>query len=115
MSKQKVISQTILFIFIIAFVIAFKTIFGAENVLIGVATITAMLMLLQKDLTLSPVKNTALLIILNLIIGVGATIADKNMWIAIPVNLVITFLLTYSLIFLLLYVFALYFYCLFYP
>lgn len=97
MSKQKVISQTILFIFIIAFVIAFKTIFGAENVLIGVATITAMLMLLQKDLTLSPVKNTALLIILNLIIGVGATIADKNMWIAIPVNLVITFLLTYSL------------------
>ena len=97
MSKKLVISQTILFIFIIAFVLVFKSIFGAENTLVGVATITAMLMLLQKDLTLSPIKNTLLLVLLNLLIGAGATIADKNMWVAIPVNLVITFILTYTL------------------
>lgn len=97
MSKKLIISQTILFIFIMAFVLIFKGIFGAENTLIGVATITAMLMLLQKDLTLSPVKNTILLVLLNLLIGAGATIADKNMWIAIPINLIITFILTYTL------------------
>lgn len=97
MSKKLVISQTILFIFIMAFVLIFKGIFGAENTLIGVATITAMLMLLQKDLTLSPVKNTILLVLLNLLIGAGATIADKNMWVAIPINLIITFILTYTL------------------
>lgn len=97
MSKKLVISQTILFIFIMAFVLIFKGIFGAENTLIGVATITAMLMLLQKDLTLSPVKNTILLVLLNLLIGAGATIADKNMWVAIPINLIITFILTYRL------------------
>ena len=97
MSKKLIISQTILFIFIMAFVLIFKGIFGAENTLIGVATITAMLMLLQKDLTLSPVKNTILLVLLNLLIGAGATIADKNMWVAIPINLIITFILTYTL------------------
>lgn len=97
MSKKLIISQTILFIFIMAFVLIFKGIFGAENTLIGVATITAMLMLLQKDLTLSPVKNTILLVLLNLLIGAGATIADKNMWVAIPINLIITFILTYRL------------------
>lgn len=97
MNKKLVISKTIMFIFIVAFVIAFKSIFGAENTLIGVTTATAMLMLLQKDLTLSPIKNTVLLIILNVCIGLAATIASMNMWIAIPVNFIMMFVLSYSL------------------
>lgn len=97
MNKKLVISKTIIFAFIVAFVIAFKSIFGDENTLIGVTTVTAMLMLLQKDLTLSPIKNTALLIILNVCIGLGATIASMNMWIAIPVNFIVMFVLSYSL------------------
>lgn len=97
MNKKLVISKTVIFVFVVAFVIAFKSIFGAENTLIGVTTATAMLMLLQKDLTLSPIKNTALLIILNVFIGLAATIASVNMWIAIPVNFIMMFVLSYSL------------------
>lgn len=97
MNKKLVISKTIIFVFIVAFVIAFKSIFGDENTLIGVTTATAMLMLLQKDLTLSPIKNTALLIILNVCIGLAATIASMNIWIAIPVNFIMMFVLSYSL------------------
>ena len=97
MNKKLVISKTIIFIFVVGFVIAFKSIFGDANTLIGVTTATAMLMLLQKDLTLSPIKNTALLIILNVVIGLAATIASMNMWIAIPVNFIMMFVLSYSL------------------
>lgn len=97
MNKKVIISNTIMFIFIVAFIIVFKSIFGGANTLIGVTTATAMLMLLQKDLTLSPIKNTILLILLNVGLGVAATLANMNMWIAIPINLITMFVLSYSL------------------
>ena len=45
-----------------AFVLTFKAIFGDDNTLIGVTTITAMLMFLSRDLTVSPLRNTLKLI-----------------------------------------------------
>ena len=97
MNKKAIISNTVIFVFIVAFIVAFKSIFGNDNTLIGVTTATAMLMMLQKDLTLSPLKNTLLLIILNLFIGVAATLASMNMWLGIPINFIAMFILSYSL------------------
>ncbi|MDZ5254575.1 FUSC family protein [Clostridium sp. LIBA-8841] len=97
MSKKAIISNTVIFVFIVAFIIAFKSIFGDDNTLIGVTTATAMLMMLQKDLTLSPLKNTLLLIVLNLFIGAAATLAGMNMWLGIPINFIAMFILSYSL------------------
>lgn len=97
MKKKAIISQTILFILIIAFVVIFKSIFGDENTLIGVTTITAMLMMLQRDLTLSPIQNTFLLIGLNLFIGICTTLASLNPWLGIPINLIAMFIISYSL------------------
>lgn len=97
MNKKVIISNTVIFVFIVAFIIAFKSTFGGANTLVGVTTATAMLMLLQKDLTLSPIKNTLLLILLNVGMGIAATIASMNMWLAIPINLFTVFILSYSL------------------
>ncbi len=97
MNKKLVISKTILFVVIVAFIIAFKTIFGDENTLIGVTTVTALLMLLERDLTLSPVKSTFKLIGLNVFIGIAAMLANINVWVAIPVNFITIFILSYSL------------------
>lgn len=101
MDKKTILSKTMLFIFIVAFVVFFKTIFGDENTLVGVTTITATLMFLQRDLTLLPLKNTFRLIILNLFIGIASVLAASNMWLGIPVNfiilLTISYLLCYSL------------------
>ncbi|MGG5460390.1 FUSC family protein [Clostridium sp. B9] len=97
MNKKVIFSNTIMFIFMVIFIVVFKIIFGDANTLIGVTTATAMLMLLQKDLTLSPIKNTLLLILLNLFIGASATLASMNMWIGIPVNFIAMFILSYSL------------------
>ena len=56
MNKKLVISKSVTFIFVVVYVVLFKLIFGDENSLVGVTTITAALMFLGKDLTLSPVE-----------------------------------------------------------
>ncbi|MBE6072466.1 MAG: hypothetical protein E7208_10975 [Clostridium butyricum] len=97
MSKEKIKSQTILFLSIVLFVIIFKTIFGDENTLIGVTTVTAMLMFLAKDLTVNPIKNTFKLIAFNTALGIIAYIATLNMFIAIPLNFITLFIIGYTL------------------
>ncbi|WP_050607231.1 FUSC family protein [Clostridium niameyense] len=97
MNKKLIISKTILFILIVSFIIAFKATFGAENTLIGVTTVTAMLMLLERDLTLSPIKNTVFFIILNLFIGITAYLSNLNMYLAVPLNFLVLFIINYLL------------------
>lgn len=75
----------------------FKLIFGQDNILIGVTTITAILMLLEKDLTFSPISNTFKLLALNIFIGISAYIASSNMYLAIFINFITIFLLSYRL------------------
>ena len=49
MIKKIIINNTITFVIVMFFVITFKSIFGEENTLIGVTTITATLMFLERD------------------------------------------------------------------
>ena len=93
--KQKIITNTIIFIFVMAFVLTFKAIFGSDNVLIGITTITATLMLMQRDFTGDLLKNTLKFIGINLLMGVGAFIAANNMWLAIPINFAVVFTFSY--------------------
>ena len=93
--KQKIITNTIIFIFVMAFVLTFKAIFGSDNVLIGITTITATLMLMQRDFTGDLLKNTLKFIGINLLMGVGAYIAANNMWLAIPINFAVVFTFSY--------------------
>lgn len=95
--KKKIISQTMLFACILVFIIGFKSAFGDENILIGVTTVTAMLMFLSKDLTLNPVKNTVELIIFNVSMGIITYLASTNMFLAIPLNFLSMFFIAYTL------------------
>ncbi len=95
--KKKIVSQTILFLCIIVFIIGFKSIFGDENILIGVTTVTAMLMFLSKDLTLNPVKSTLQLVIFNVSMGIITYLASTNMFLAIPLNFISLFFIAYTL------------------
>ena len=92
---KDVISKTILYISIVLFVVIFKTIFGVENTLIGVTTVTAMLMFLQRDLTLEPIKNTLGLVGINVISGLGAFIAANNIFLGVIINFLIMFMISY--------------------
>ncbi|WP_203364041.1 FUSC family protein [Bacillus sp. REN10] len=96
---KDIIGKTILFIFIVGFIIGFQSVFGTENSLIGVTTITAMLMLLERDLTVRPINQTLKLIGFNLFIGIAAFLAGLNIWLAIPINFAAMFFLSYSLLY----------------
>lgn len=95
-TKQFIISQTILYVFIMAFVITFKIIFGDKNILVGVMGITAILMLTQINLTVSPGKNLVKLLIINLGIGIFTYLANLNIWAAIPINFIGIFVIAYT-------------------
>ena len=95
MNKQKIITNTVIFIFVMAFVLAFKAVFTADNTLIGVTTITATLMLLQRDFTGDPLKNILKFVGVNLLMGMGSFIAANNMWLAIPINFIVVFTFSY--------------------
>lgn len=99
LTKKTIISNTILFGIIIGFIIGFGALFGMENILIGVSTITAMLMLLERDMTSHPIGNTMKFIALNLFIGIAAYLTGFNVWLAVPINFIVMFVISYSLLF----------------
>lgn len=64
--RKLVISKTITFLFIVGFIILFKKIFGDENTLIGVTTITGALMFLERNLTTKKERYFFELLVLNI-------------------------------------------------
>ncbi|MGL4450029.1 MAG: FUSC family protein [Sarcina sp.] len=93
---KSIISKTLLFIAILVYVVIFKTIFGDDNTLIAVMSITGLLMFMGRDLTGEPIKNMLGLILFYVLIGVGSFIVVANMWIAIPINFIIIFAISYN-------------------
>lgn len=96
---KDIISKTVLFIVIVGFIIGFQSVFGIKNSLIGVSTVTAMLMLLERDLTAHPISQTFRLIGFNLFIGIAAYLAGLNTWLGIPINFAAMFFISYSLMY----------------
>ncbi len=96
MNKKTIITNTAIFIFVMAFVLIFKAVFGSENTLIGVTTITATLMFLGRDFTGEPLKNTLKFVGINLLIGIGTSlIAVSNLWLGLVINFIIVFTFSY--------------------
>lgn len=95
MTKKLVISKTKLFIFIVAFISIFIYLFGSKNTLIGVGIVTAMLTLLERDLTISPIKNLLKYLAINIILGVLSFFAVQNMYLGILLNFIALFIIGY--------------------
>ena len=93
--KQLIISKTLIFIFVLLFVSGFESIFGERNVLIGVTTVVALLMYLERDLTVSPWKSLLLILTVNVSQGILGQIALINPWIGLPVNFIAMFMVGY--------------------
>ena len=93
--KRLIISKTLIFIFVILFVTGFEAVFGQANVLIGVTTVVALLMYLERDLTVSPWKNVLLLLAVNLSQGIFGQLALINPWLGLAVNFIAMFIVGY--------------------
>lgn len=87
--KKKIITQTILFISIILFVNIFTNTFGVENSLVGISTVIASLILLEKNLTHNPLISFVELAATNLLIGTLAFIANQNIILGALINFIV--------------------------
>lgn len=99
MNKKLIISKTSLFIFVILFIMGFEKVFGSSNTLIGVTIITAALMLLERDFTLSPLAYLSKITLLNLFLGVSAFLTNQNIWLGILINFIVIFIIGFFLSF----------------
>lgn len=95
MTRKLILSKTIIFIAIVGFIVIFKTLFGDENTLIGVSVITATLMFLERDLTLSPLKHFGFFAGINLILGILSFVASINIWLGLVCNFIALFIVGY--------------------
>lgn len=93
--KSLIISKTIIFVVVVLLVSSFKAIFKAENSLVGVTTVVLMLVLLEMDLTLNPIKNLLSLIILNLALGLSAFLVSQNAFLGLVLNFSIMMFIGY--------------------
>ena len=95
MTKGKIIINTLIFIIIVTYISIFKSIFGEVNSVVGATIITAVLMLLQRDLTADPLKDFTILLVVNIMTGIFLYISAMNLWIRIPLNLMALFTIAY--------------------
>ncbi|MGL4739716.1 MAG: FUSC family protein [Sarcina sp.] len=90
-----IISNTIVFLSVTIFSIIYKLIFGADNVLIAIATYIAMLMYLERDLTTNFFKNLFTFIFINIGTGLVVFFSVQNFWIGIPLLFIMFFVIGY--------------------
>ncbi|MGL5347634.1 MAG: FUSC family protein [Peptostreptococcaceae bacterium] len=96
MNKKMIISNTLMFVSIVATVILFSSVFGEKNTLVGVAGITASLSLLGTDYSLNPIKNTIYFVVLEVMLGICAYLTSLNAIIALVVTFIAIFYVLYS-------------------
>lgn len=94
---KKIVGNTIIFVVMLALIMGFSAIFGSENTLIGVTTITAVFMFLNKDFSLNPVTTVIKLICFNVLMGIITFLAAKYAVLGIPLNFISLFIIGYRL------------------
>ncbi len=93
---KKAISNLILLFLVILFVVGFSNTFGESNILIGVMTITAFFMAMPYNLSVHPIKNFSKILLINLLMGICATLALINPFIGIIVNFLMVYVIIIS-------------------
>lgn len=85
-----------LLIEVILFVVVFKLVFGESNTLIGVTTVTAYLMFMPYNLSVTPGKFFGKILLLNLLMGLGGFIASYNIYLALIINFIVVYMIAYG-------------------
>ncbi len=93
--KQKIISNTIMFIMIILFVVFFQGVFGEANKMVGIVILIVGLVISEKDLTQNLRLLLVGLLIVNILMGILSYVSLLNPWIGLILNLGFIFYVTY--------------------
>lgn len=96
--KGKIISNTIMFILILIFVMLFQQIFGPDQKMVGIVILIIGLVISEKDTTQNPKVLTVGLLIVNLWMGIASCLTLINPLIGLIVDLTFIFYVTYVMV-----------------
>lgn len=94
-NSRDIILRIVLFFVIIFFLIFFYYLFGMANAIIGVTSITIILMLFDKDMTDHPIKNTLSLMGINILMLAASIAFTFNFTVFLLINFMLVFLISY--------------------
>lgn len=84
-------------IFILLFISIFALVFGSSNSIVGVIFAVLMGASLQRDYTNAPIKHFCILAVVMMLMCIAACyVAILNPYIALPINLLVSFAILYS-------------------
>lgn len=95
MNKKMILSKSILFIMIVAFIGLFKIIFGEENTLICVTVITLALMIIEKKPSEKFVVSFSKILFMNVFLGLCSFLAYKSLILGLILNTTVMFIVAY--------------------
>lgn len=96
--KKQIISNTIMFIAIMLFVVLFSNIFGQANKMVGIVVLIIGLVISEKDLTQNLKVLTVQLVIINLFMGIASYFANLNPFLGLLFNIPFIFYVTYMMV-----------------
>ncbi|WP_061994769.1 FUSC family protein [Clostridium sp. ATCC 25772] len=95
MNKKLILSKSILFIIIVAFIGLFKSIFGQENTLVGVTVITLALMIIKKKPSEKFIVSFLKILFMNVFLGLCSFLAYKSLILGLILNTTVMFIVAY--------------------
>lgn len=96
--KKQIISNTIMFVFIMLFVMLFSNIFGEANKMVGIVVLIIGLVISEKDLTQNLNVLTVWLVSVNIFMGIASYFAILNPFLGLLFNIPFIFYVTYMMV-----------------
>ncbi|WP_010295818.1 FUSC family protein [Clostridium senegalense] len=95
MSKKLILLKCILFIIMLVFVIFFKSIFGKENTLIGIAVISLALMIIKRKSSEKFIISFLKILSMNIFLGICSFLAPQSLILGMSLNTISMFVVAY--------------------
>lgn len=94
--REKIISNTVMFVLILGFMTIFENVFGSTNKMVGIVVLIIGLVISEKDLTQNLGILTIQLLSVNLLMGLFSYLTLLNPILGLIINICFIFLVTYA-------------------
>lgn len=97
--KNIVFTKTLIFLCSISIIFLCKDFLGPTNFFVGIAISQGSIMLLDKDLTGNPIRNTIKYLVIMIYLGVFPFVASLNIYLGLAINFLAIFFIAYTLVY----------------
>lgn len=97
--KNIIFTKTLIFLCSISVIFLCEDFLGPTNLFVGIAISQGAIMLLDKDLTGNPIRNTIKYLVIMMYLGIFPFIASLNIYLGLIINFLAIFFIAYTLVY----------------